>query len=152
MANTIETAVLEMTQALSEQQGVYVVDVEYKKENSDRFLRIYIDKPGGVGLQDCEAFSRAAEVLLDEADLISEAYCLEVSSPGADRKLKTDREFSYYIGREVEVKLYKAIDGKKEFVAILEDYRDKTAILSFDGTTVEVSPKEAVYIRLNFVM
>ena len=152
MANAVEKAVLELTEELAEKQGVYVVDVSYKKENGDRFLRFFLDKPGGVGIDDCEAFSRAAETLLDEKDLIPEAYLLEVSSPGVDRKLRTEREFLWYLGREVEVKLYRAADGKKEFSGILSDYQDETAWIESEGETIKVPVKEAVYIRLYFKM
>ncbi len=152
MANAIEKAVLELTEELAEKQGVYVVDVSYKKENGERFLRFFLDKPGGVGIDDCEAFSRAAETLLDEKDLIPEAYLLEVSSPGVDRKLRTEREFLWYLGREVEVKLYRAADGKKEFSGILSEYQDETAWIESEGKTIKVPVKEAVYIRLYFKM
>ena len=152
MANAIEKAVLELTEELAEKQGVYVVDVSYKKENGERFLRLFLDKPGGVGIDDCEAFSRAAETLLDEKDLIPEAYLLEVSSPGVDRKLRTEREFLWYLGREVEVKLYRAEDGKKEFSGILSEYQDETAWIESEGETIKVPVKEAVYIRLYFKM
>ena len=152
MANAVEKAVLELTEELAEKQGVYVVDVSYKKENGERFLRFFLDKPGGVGIDDCEAFSRAAETLLDEKDLIPEAYLLEVSSPGVDRKLRTEREFLWYLGREVEVKLYRAEDGKKEFSGILSEYQDETAWIESEGETIKVPVKEAVYIRLYFKM
>lgn len=152
MANAIEKAVLELTEELAEKQGVYVVDVSYKKENGERFLRFFLDKPGGVGIDDCEAFSRAAETLLDEKDLIPEAYLLEVSSPGVDRKLRTEREFVWYLGREVEVKLYRAADGKKEFSGILSEYQNETAWIESEGKTIKVPVKEAVYIRLYFKM
>jgi len=150
MKNSTEKTVLALTEELAEQMGVYVVDVESKKENGQRFLRIYIDKQGGVGLDDCEAFSRAVEPILDENDPIAEAYSLEVSSPGVERQLKEDREFEYYIGRKVSVKLYKAVDGKKEFDGILKDYKDKTAFIENDIGTVEVKKEEAVYIKLFF--
>ena len=152
MANAIEKAVLELTEELAEKQGVYVVDVSYKKENGERFLRFFLDKPGGVGIDDCEAFSRAAETLLDEKDLIPEAYLLEVSSPGVDRKLRTEREFLWYLGREVEVKLYRVADGKKEFSGILSEYQNETAWIESEGKTIKVPVKEAVYIRLYFKM
>ena len=150
MKNSIENAVLSMTEQIADKMGLYVVDVESKKENSSRYLRIYIDKEGGVGIDDCEAFSREIEPLLDERDLIKEAYSLEVSSPGADRKLVGEREFLYYIGREVDVKLYKAVDGKKEFSGILHDYKDGTAFIETDSGVLEVKNNEAIYIKLHF--
>lgn len=150
MKNATEKAVLEMTEATAEKLGVYIVDVSSKKENGQRYLRIFIDKEGGVGLDDCEAFSRAAEPILDEKNPIAEAYTLEVSSPGADRKLVTDREFEYYIGRHVDVKLYKAADGVKEFDGILSDFKDGTALIKSGEKEYSVKREEAVYIRLHF--
>lgn len=150
MKNSVETAVLNMSEPVAEKMGLYIVDVSSKKENGQRYLRIFIDKKGGVGLNDCEAFSRTIEPLLDEKDPIKEAYSLEVSSPGADRKLETEREFFYYIGREVDVKLYKAIGGEKEFSGILKDYKDGTAVIKADEKVFKIKNKEAVYIRLHF--
>jgi len=151
MANTTEQKIFEISEPISEKLGIFVVDAEYKKENGTRILRVYIDKEGGVGIDECEVFSRSLEAVLDELDFISEAYTLEVSSPGVDRVLKTEREFTYYIGRKVEVKLYKAIDGKKEFDGILKSYEDQTATITTEGNgDIEVKVKEAVYIRLYF--
>lgn len=150
LAGAIEQKVFEVADNVAEKLGVYVVDVEYKKENKERFLRVYIDKEGGVGLDECEEFSRRFDEVFDEMDIISEAYTFEVSSPGADRVLKTEREFNYYTGRRVEVKLYKAIDGKKEFDGILKGYENKTAIITVDEGDISVPVSEAVYIRLYF--
>lgn len=152
MKNSVENVVLNIVEPLAEQMGLYIVGVSSKKENGQRFLRIYIDKAGGVGLDDCEAFSRAVEPLLDEKDPIKEAYSFEVSSPGADRKLETEREFLYYKKREVDIKLYKALNGKKEFSGVLEDYKDGTAFIKTESGLFEIKSKEAVYIRLHFEM
>lgn len=150
MKNAIERAVLEMSEPVAEKLGVYIVDISSKKENGQRYLRIFIDREGGVGLDDCEAFSRLAEQILDENDPIAEAYILEVSSPGADRKLVTEREFRYYIGRQVDVKLYKAVNGIKEFDGILSDFNDDVAVIKTDGAEYRIKKEEAVYIRLHF--
>lgn len=150
MANQTEITVLEMTERIAKQFDVYVVDVEYKKEGKEWYLRIALDKEGGIGIDDCENVSRALSDELDEKDPIKEAYCLEVSSPGVDRKLKKEREFLYYLGREVDVKLYKAMDGKKEFRGILKGFADKTAQIEVDGQEISVTTAEAVYIRLAF--
>ncbi len=152
MKNSIETTVLDLCEKTAEEQGVYVVDVTSKKENSQRILRIFIDKEGGVGLDDCETFSRAIEPILDEKDPIKEAYSLEVSSPGVDRKLTEDREFNYYIGRKVSVKLYKGVDGKKEFDGILTEYNSGTAVIETEEEKISVKKEEAVFIRLFFEM
>lgn len=148
MANNTEERALALAEATAREQGVYIVDVSY----SDGVLCYYIDKDGGVGIDDCERFSRAIEPVLDSEDPIPGGYSLDVSSPGVDRKLKKEREFRYYTGREVEVKLFAAQDGMKEFDGILKDYRDKTAVIETSGGIVEVPVKQAAYIRLKFVL
>lgn len=146
----IEETVLDMADNLAEKMNFSVVDAEYKKEGGTQVLRVYIDKEGGVDLDDCEKFSRALEEILDREDPIEEAYSLEVSSPGLDRQLNKEREFLYYIGRRVEVKLYKETDGRKEFDGILADYKEKNVYIQTDGETVKVNPKDAAYIKLYF--
>ncbi len=152
MANAIETKAIEVADGVAGKLGIFVVDAEYKKEGNDKYLRIYIDKPSGVGLNECEEFSRAFEKEFDKIDPIDEAYILEVSSPGVERKLKTEREFLHYIGKKVSVKLYKAIDNKKEFVAVLSGYENKTATVLVDDKEIKIPLSEAVYIKLYFEM
>ena len=96
-----------------------------------------------------ELFSKAVEELLDGRFSLKKIHT-PVSSPGADRKLTKEREFLYYIGREVDVKLYKAEKGVKEFTGVLKDYKDKTAFVELDGEVKEIPVKQAVYIRLSF--
>ena len=139
-----------MSDKIAEDMQFSVVDAEYKKEDGQQILRVYIDKDGGVDLDDCEKFSRALEEVLDTEDPIEEAYSLEVSSPGLDRQLKKEREFLHYIGRRVDVKLYKETDGRKEFDGILKEYKEKTVYIEADGEIVQVKPKEAAYIKLYF--
>ncbi len=150
MANKTEIKALETGEKTASEQGVYIVDVTYRKKEDGYSLCYYIDKDGGVGIDECEAFSRAVEEALDKEDFIENNYTLEVSSPGADRQLTKEREFLYYRGREVDVKLYKAENGVKEFTGVLEDYRDSAAIINADGVTREIPVKQAVYIRLSF--
>lgn len=147
MANKIEMTALELGEATAQELGVYIVDVEY----ADGVLCYYIDCDGGVGIDKCEEFSRAVENVLDREDIIDKEYSLEVSSPGVDRKLKSEREFLYYKGREVEVKLYAAIDGVKEFSGILKDFCNKTVTVDVNGNLMEIPQKDAVYVRLKFV-
>ena len=147
MANKIEMTALELGEATAQELGVYIVDVEY----ANGILCYYIDCDGGVGIDKCEEFSRAVEVVLDREDIIDKEYSLEVSSPGVDRKLKSEREFQYYMGREVEVKLYAPIDGVKEFSGVLKDFEDKTVTVTVDGKDMEIPQKDAVYVRLKFV-
>ncbi len=124
----------ELLMPIAETNGCSIYDVEYVKEGRDWYLRAYIDKEGGVSINDCEAVSRAFSDKLDEADFISDAYILEVSSPGLGRALKKDRHFEKSIGEEVELKTFKPIDGEKEFSGILKAY-DK------DTVTVETQSK-----------
>ena len=145
-SSIIEEQALALALKTAEEQGVYIVDVSYK----GGVLCYYIDKENGVGIDECEAFSRAVEPILDEVDPIDSEYSLEVSSPGVDRKLKKEREFLYYIGREVEVKLFAARDGVKEFSGVLKDYKNKTAVIEKEDGAVEVPVNEAAYIRLKF--
>ena len=141
---------MEIGDKVAENLGFCVVDAQFKKEDGRQILRIFIDKEGGVGIDDCEAFSRAIEPVLDEADPIEGNYTLEVSSPGADRRLTKEREFLYYIGAKVDVKLFKPIDGMKEFSGILTGYKDKAAELEVDGNILIIPVKEASFIRLSF--
>ena len=150
MANGTEIRALELGEQIAQKQNVYIVDVTYKNPDDTYSLCYYIDKEGGIGIDECELFSKAVEELLDAEDFIEENYTLEVSSPGADRKLTKEREFLYYIGREVDVKLYKAENGVKEFTGVLKDYKDKTAFVELDGEVKEIPVKQAVYIRLSF--
>ena len=150
MANKTEIKALQIAENIAKAQNVYIVDVTYKKEDETYSLCYYIDKDGGVGIDECESFSRAVEEVLDKEDFIENNYTLEVSSPGADRKLTKEREFLYYKGREVDVKLYKAENGMKEFTGILKDYKDSKAFVDVDGEIMEIPAKSAVYIRLSF--
>ncbi len=150
MANAIEKLALELAEPVASQQGVDLIDISYKKEGGDWYLRVFLDKKSGIGIDECEAFSRSFGEILDREDPIEENYCLEVSSPGVDRKLEKEREFLYYIGREVDVKLYQAIEGQKEFSGILKDYKEDTAVVEAFGKRIEIPKKQAVYIRLHF--
>lgn len=105
-----------------EELGYDLVDVEYVKENSNNFLRIYIGKAGGITVDDCQTVSRIIGDKLDELDPIKESYYLEVSSPGLDRPLKTDKDFKRNIGRNIELNLYAELDGKKIYSGELIDF------------------------------
>ena len=114
----------ELILPILDEKGFELVDVEYVKEGQDYFLRAYIDKPGGITIDDCVAVSREMNVLLDELDYVEGAYTFEVSSPGLGRPLKKARDFERSLGQEVEIRTYKAIDGSKEFYGILHAYDD----------------------------
>ena len=137
----IETTVSDLAAPVCEELGMTLYDVEYKKEGPDYFLRVYIAKDGGVGIDDCEAVSRQLSDLLDEADPISEAYTLEVSSPGIERLLRKDAHFLGAISEEVELKLFVPMDGKKALSGILTDYKDGVITLTVGEETLTL-PKE----------
>ncbi len=128
--------------------GVEIYDVEYVKEGADWYLRAYIDKPGGVTIDDCEQVSRRLSDALDEADFVEDAYILEVSSPGLGRALKKDKHLEKSLGEEVELKTYKPMDGQKQFSGILKAYDAGTVTIDMDGTEQIFQRKEVALIRL----
>lgn len=117
---------------ITEQLGFEIYDVEYVKEAGDYYLRAYIDKPEGVNIDDCVEVSRKLEASLDKADLIPDAYILEVSSPGLGRQLKKEKHFLKSIGQDVDVKLFKAVDGMKEFTGTLMAYDNGVITISVE--------------------
>ncbi|MBP5253975.1 MAG: ribosome maturation factor RimP [Lachnospiraceae bacterium] len=123
------------------ENGARIVDTEYVKEGSDWYLRYYIDRDGGVDIVTCEKVSRAVSVLLDEADLIPDAYILEVSSPGLGRLLKKERDYDRNLGKDVDVRLYKAVDGVKELTGTLAGYTKDALTLVRDGAGTEIDRK-----------
>lgn len=127
--NRIAQQVYELALPLAAEQGIEIWDVTYTKEAGDWYLRVFIDKPDGVGITDCESFSRAFDPILDEADPIEGSYTFEVSSAGAERELKRPEQFQRFLGFDVEVKLYKACDGSKTW---------RGRLAGFDGGTVSV--------------
>ncbi|TCL56520.1 ribosome maturation factor RimP [Kineothrix alysoides] len=133
---TYENRTEELLKPIVEKAGVEIYDVEYVKEGSDFYLRAYIDKSEGVNINDCEAVSRALSDALDEKDFISDAYILEVSSPGLGRTLKKDKHLEKSIGKEVEIKTYKPIDKCKEFKGVLKAYDEKSITIEAENELV----------------
>lgn len=127
MAKAIETAVEKLVLPILAGTDLELVDVEYIKER-DWYLRIFIDRPDGIGIDDCQELSEKIEAVLDEQDLIPSAYILEVSSPGLDRVLKKDRDFVREAGKTVDVSLYEPVDGEKMFTAKLSGKDDKNLL------------------------
>lgn len=138
----------ELAAPIVEAAGCSLWDVEYVREAGTWFLRVYIDHPGGVSIDHCEAVSRPLSDKLDEVDPIEGAYVLEVSSAGADRPLKKPEHFQQFMGTEVEVKLYKARDGRKDFNGILSGYQDGDVTLTINGEDVTFQKKEIAVARL----
>lgn len=147
-----ESMTEELIMPIIEANNFELVDIEWVKEGSNWYLRAYIDKEGGITVDDCELVSRAFNDILDEKDYISENYIFEVSSPGLDRPLKKEKDFQRSLGEEVEIKLYKAIDKQKEFSGILDRY-DKDTVTIIDENEEEKTFKRAdiALIRLAFV-
>jgi ribosome maturation factor RimP len=135
---------------LIEENNFELVDVEYVKEGSNWYLRVYIDKPGGINVDDCELISRALGDMLDEKDYIEEAYILEVSSPGLGRSLKKDKDFERSLMSEVEVKLYRAKDGQKDYRGILKSYNKEDVVIEEAGENITFKRSEIALIRLAF--
>ena len=131
-----------------EKAGCTLWDVEYVKEAGAWFLRVYIDREGGVSIDDCEAVSRPLSDLLDEADPIEGSYTFEVSSAGADRALKKPEHFEKFRGEEVEVKLYRPREGRKEFVGRLQNYQDGAVTLEINGDETVFTKQEIALVRL----
>ena len=128
-----------------------LVDVEYVKEAGTWYLRAYIDKPGGIAINDCEVVSRELSDLLDQKDFIEDSDNLEVSSPGLGRPLKKERDFARSIGAEVEIRTYRMVEGRKEFTGVLEKYDSESVTVSYeDGTKQNFDRKEIALIRLAF--
>ena len=134
-----------------EQHQFELVDVEYVREVGVWYLRCYIDKEGGITVDDCEVISRLLGEWLDKEDFIEDSYILEVSSPGLGRPLKKEKDFARSIGKDVEIRLYKAIDKQKEFTGTLTSYdADSVTITMEDGSERTFEKSEIALIRLAF--
>lgn len=130
--------------------GLSLWDVVFSREGREYYLSAFIDKPGGVTVADCEAVSGRMNEILDREDYITEPYTFVVSSPGLDRPLKRERDFANSIGRDVEIKTYRAIDGMKEFTGVLRSYDKDTVTVDCDGEERTFNRKEISMIRLAF--
>ena len=131
--------------------GFELVDVEYVKEAGTWYLRAYIDKPGGITVDDCEVISRKFSDILDEKDYIEDSYIFEVSSPGLGRPLKKDKDFARSIGKEVDIKLYRARNKEKDFTGILKEYDKDTVTIELEDESRETfERREIALIRLAF--
>ncbi|MBQ5917482.1 MAG: ribosome maturation factor RimP [Lachnospiraceae bacterium] len=127
-----------------------LVDVEYVKEAGNWYLRVYVDKEGGIAVDDCEVVSRALSDKLDVDDFIEDSYILEVSSPGLGRPLKKEKDFIRSIGKEVDIHLYKSIEKQKEFTGVLKSYSKDDIVLQIEDTDVTFDRTNVALIRLSF--
>ncbi len=147
--NTVET-VTAVVKPIIEGLGLKLWDVRFVKEGAEYYLRIFIDSENGITIDDCEAVSRAIDQPLDDADPISQSYCLEVSSPGVERELRTEEHFREFIGSPVLVKMIRPIEGcGKEFSGVLEDSDKASVKINVDGELYDIAKKDTVYIKLD---
>ena len=131
-----------------QEKGCTLWDVEYVREGGEWFLRLYIDKEGGVDINDCEAVSRAVDPVLDAEDPIPDSYNFEVSSAGLGRTLKTPAHFTCCMGQKVDVKLYRAKDGAKDFTGVLAGYADGAVTVECGGKLITFEKTEVAQVRL----
>ena len=141
----VTDVVAQLAAPIVEQMGCTLWDVEYVKEAGEWFLRLYIDKEGGISIEDCEAVSRPVSDLLDEKDPIQTGYTFEVSSAGLDRTLRKPEHFAKCQGEEVDVKLYRPVDGRKDVTGVLTGYEDGDVFV--DGARFE--KKDVAQVRLH---
>ena len=145
----ITEKVTELAGPIVEEEGCSLWDVEYVREAGSRYLRIYIDKPGGVDIADCERISRRLDPILDEADPIPESYVFEVGSAGIERELKRPSDFEAFLGSEVEVKLYQPVNGQKAFIGRLVSYSDGVTEIEVKGKPYRFSRQQTAQVRLH---
>ena len=138
----------ELITPILDRRNFELVDVEYVKEGSTWYLRVYIDKEGGITSDDCADVSREMNEILDREDYVEGSYTFEVSSPGLGRPLKKEKDFKRSLGKSVECKLYKAIDKQKEFEGILKDFTEDTVTIETEGNELVLDRKDIAMIRL----
>jgi len=148
---TYEARTEELITPILDRMNFELVDVEYVKEGGTWYLRAYIDKEGGITVNDCEAVAREMNEILDREDFVEDSYVFEVSSPGLGRPLKKEKDYIRSMGREVEIRTYRAINREKEFYGILSAYDENTVtIKTEDGTEMTFEKSDIALIRLAF--
>ena len=148
---TYETRTEELITPILDRMNFELADVEYVKEGGTWYLRAYIDKEGGITVNDCEAVAREMNEILDREDFVEDSYVFEVSSPGLGRPLKKEKDYIRSMGEEVEIRTYRAINREKEFYGILSAYDENTVtIKTEDGTEMTFEKSDIALIRLAF--
>ena len=143
-----EKKTADFVQPILDRMGFELYDVEYVKEGSDYYLRIFIDKEGGITINDCVDVTREMNEILDREDYIKDPFIFEVSSPGLDRPLKKDKDFDRNIGKQVEIKTYKPFDKQKEFTGVLKSHDSNTVTITFEDGDFTFEKKDLSMIRL----
>ncbi len=147
---SIEEKVEQLLYQPIEDLGYELYDVQFIKEGKDYFLRVFIDKPTGIDLNDCETVSNVINPILDEKDLIKEMYFLEVSSPGVERILRKEKHFEKAQEKEIEVKLFKPIEKKKEYSGILKNWDEKNIYIEVEEKQIPIERKNISLIKLKY--
>lgn len=145
----ITERVAELAKGIVEEEGCSIWDVEYVREAGSWFLRLFIDKQGGVGIDDCERISRRLDPVLDEADLIQDSYIFEVGSAGAERELKRPEDFQRFMGSEIELRLYQPMNGSKVFVGILTEYEDGNLTMTVGKNNMCFTKAQTALVKLH---
>ena len=145
----ITDKVTELAKPVVEEEGCSLWDVEYVREAGSWFLRIFIDKDGGVGIDDCESISRRLDPILDEADPIPDSYVFEVGSAGAERELKRPGDFEQFMGSEVEVRLYQPVNGCKVYVGVLAGYDNGRVTVTAGKNEVSFDKSQIALVKLH---
>lgn len=149
-SNNIESKVDKLLNNTIENLGYDLYDVLYEKEGKDYYLRIVIDKPEGIDINDCEKVNNEINPILDEADYIKEQYFLEVSSPGIERTLRKEKHFLSQIGNEISVKLFKPINKQKELIGTLEEYNKNEITIKTNESTIKIDLKDIALVKTIF--
>lgn len=148
--SNIESKVEKLLKPIITSIGYELYDVIYEKEGKDFYLRIIIDKPDGIDINDCEKVNNAINDILDEADYIKDQYFLEVSSPGVERLLRREEHYQAQIGKEIKIKLFRPIDKQKELIGILEEYNKDEIAIKVDEKTIKINSKDIAVARTIF--
>lgn len=146
--NTV-SVIWDIAQPIAESLGLILWDVRFRKEGANWYLRIFIDKDGGVTMDDCVNMSHAMDEPLDTLDPIEQSYSLQVSSPGIERDLIRDEHFLRYIGSDIMLRLPRAMDGRREFAGVLDKYEDGRLTVTGDDFSFTVDKKDTSWVRLN---
>lgn len=142
--------VWKLVEPIAESLGLTIWDVRFEKEGAGWYLRIFIDKDGGVSINDCVDMSHAVDKPIDEADPIEQSYCLEVCSPGVERELRRDSHFEQSIGKKIMVKLIRPLNGEREFKGVLNSYDNGNfELCTGEGQRLMINKKEASYVKLD---
>ena len=143
----VEDIVFEIANPIVQRHNFELVEIEFKKEGADWYLRIYIDKEGGITIDDCQSVSEQVSDILDEIDPIDQSYIFEVSSPGIDRPLKTDRDYEKNQNKVIEINLFSPLDGKKHFEGKLLGHTENIVRIEYEGKELEIEKKQISIIK-----